>query len=754
MRGRSSLSRQHQRGFGLLEALLVTLLLGGTLIAGFLWLQVRHATNAATDQVAALRHADAAVAGFAATHYRLPCPDTDDDGLEDCGAGGERGSLPWRTLRVADPALRARIAQLDYIIDRTGRDLAVSANAFRPGKLGTAEFRQITGDGLIDDAAAGAGEFHALDNVGSVDFCVMLGTSASAGGPEIAGGGGPFAYAVVDPGVVDADGDGDPFDATNAAGGTTVESPQRGTNADYDDRVLARGHANLSTALNCPGLALSLDSVALAQSVVHEVDSQLKWLTASASVATAANGVRVGIQIKKLADSITLLSTASTELGLASSALAAAIGSCVVIVGCAEIPHAAAWTAAAAVAVAAASVAVSANVTAIAFHAAATATTLSAAILAGTSIDETGGSINLSELRETAQDGYEKAVEQRDEAEENLQDARDEEADSLADLRQARAGLYDGARMLVEERNEKSDYSDYPLDHLDPYLDDVRTAARDLQKAYTAEEEAKEAFENALDASSENDDADPDELDGAMDRAREELREEIANEDDPDRRAELEAALATLEDNVNTSNDEQADKLRASIADIDARIDELDETIAEEDDPDRRDDLEARRDDLVDARQRLEDQLDDIQPDLDAKVQAVEDAVAATEAAESDYADARQDAIDAARMHYWRCDEDDQGNCHWSYETHDGRGVIKMLIDNYADALEDWWVRGQEVAVAERQLAEAREAVTRAEQARDALADVSYSGNDASAIVVWDKTDEALRAADRKGGTQ
>ena len=96
---------RHRRmaGFTLIE-LAVVLLILGLLIAAFLGpLTAQLESRARAETRAAMSQAVEALYGFAVIQRRLPCADTDGDGLEQpgaprCAPGTESGMLPWRTL--------------------------------------------------------------------------------------------------------------------------------------------------------------------------------------------------------------------------------------------------------------------------------------------------------------------------------------------------------------------------------------------------------------------------------------------------------------------------------------------------------------------------------------------------------------------------------------------------------------------------------------------------------------------------------
>jgi prepilin-type N-terminal cleavage/methylation domain-containing protein len=98
--------RAGSRGFSLLELSLVILILG--LMAPLLWrfIAAQTAQKAERASYSLLEAADWALTGYAMAHARLPCPDTNGDGKEDCGDGTETGKLPYKTLGLADARAR------------------------------------------------------------------------------------------------------------------------------------------------------------------------------------------------------------------------------------------------------------------------------------------------------------------------------------------------------------------------------------------------------------------------------------------------------------------------------------------------------------------------------------------------------------------------------------------------------------------------------------------------------------------------
>src|SRR3990167_9187276 len=96
------------RGFGLLQVLLLIAVMAGLASMGYLQWRARTVVDSSRQERQALTQADKAIIAFATVANRLPCPDTNRDGLDDCGAAADqKGWLPSATLRLAgvDPGV-------------------------------------------------------------------------------------------------------------------------------------------------------------------------------------------------------------------------------------------------------------------------------------------------------------------------------------------------------------------------------------------------------------------------------------------------------------------------------------------------------------------------------------------------------------------------------------------------------------------------------------------------------------------------
>lgn len=237
-----------QRGFTLLE-LAVALVVAGLLIAIGAWTApwlneqpVRDKTRQVMDETSQ------AILAFSRTRYRLPCPDTNGDGLEDCGGATANGAVPWETLLLPAPVLDATHQGLVYAAYRSPNatlsldaDLVILKNRIDdfdnpPGTYNMCDFCQALRNAV--PAAAGAG-------------LASTSTRIDSGGGCVAGEVNNHAFVLASTGFEDRDGGG-LADEDNADGlANCFASPLRGRDADYDDIVTAVGFATLIGEL-CP----------------------------------------------------------------------------------------------------------------------------------------------------------------------------------------------------------------------------------------------------------------------------------------------------------------------------------------------------------------------------------------------------------------------------------------------------------------------------------------------------------------------
>lgn len=171
------------------------------------------------------------VQAFATAFGRLPCPDTNSDGDEDCG-GSNLGELPHASMGLPDRALDVHGRPLRYVV---ASSLMASTDLDQPSW-------NVAGRDADDFCAALklrlAAGFLGLD----LAVAAPGGTVCNAGTSSLA------AFALVSGGVANADDDagGDFFDGGNSPASQCVMSPQKPQQPGYDDQSYTVGLAELA----------------------------------------------------------------------------------------------------------------------------------------------------------------------------------------------------------------------------------------------------------------------------------------------------------------------------------------------------------------------------------------------------------------------------------------------------------------------------------------------------------------------------
>ncbi len=285
-------------GFSLLELAIIILILGllTTLTWRFMAAQVRQQAAVVTHSI--LERSDWALTGFAMAHARLPCPDTDADGNENCGGTAEVGTLPYRSLGLAD----ARAGQIRYgvlrqttpvadpeahtsdpilalprTVDLTGN----TADLFYPlvgifdsgitteaalraavAGLGTLQDLTTVGISIASRPVAPVTAFNIpLDEANALDFCYALRVAEDPAPAEADvkdhvhvldadGAARQVAYALALPGALDMNNDNNLFDGAQTTS-LSFDAPQRAQTNVNDDRVRAVALGTLWDRLKC-----------------------------------------------------------------------------------------------------------------------------------------------------------------------------------------------------------------------------------------------------------------------------------------------------------------------------------------------------------------------------------------------------------------------------------------------------------------------------------------------------------------------
>lgn len=342
-------------GLGLWDSLLLVALIAALLLVAFLSQQANIQQRLAEQQAATVRWADERVAGFVLSHLRLPCPDVDGDGLEDCAAGATAGLLPLLTLGLnADAAVRGPI-RIDYNALRPGsRDPAILDSYFEPEKWDGTRYAYGTSNGL--------------------DLCQKL------------------------------------VDMVSANAGATLWSLAIPRRDGVPDLVRSHSAARLAHNIGCQTVISSVNGIALGVDVVAEVLSQQQATKQDAILVIAFNVLHIVLAGINVALAAIGLAASITALGVASGLLAGAVASCVVLVGCAFIPIYTAAVTAASVAIGLFGVAIGLGAAAIVALVVSTALAIEVAIKTGNDPGDQTLDIDLSTMEQAAIDAENQAT--------------------------------------------------------------------------------------------------------------------------------------------------------------------------------------------------------------------------------------------------------------------------------------------------------------------------------------------------------
>jgi type II secretory pathway pseudopilin PulG len=362
--------------------------------------QIRHDRNA-------LVTADQQLRSFMAFNGRLPCPDTNGDGREDCDSTATKGNLPYLTLGLKETGYRAGDVALRYGLYRRVDDTVVSNTLVEPAAFIDAFSPLGSWDpwGLFPSAVttyANDADLGVLKNryepttadslqmntanQNTVDLCVALQNGAGATTDstytyiQSTAGTNNVAYAIAAAGYTDSDNQNGLFDGLNGSSTVGFNSSENSSSFEYDDQVVSRSFADLQNDMQCDVIINSLNLMADAVHSQYDVagtSASIKVATIVGAVMAnvtlvAINGYAVLLAVKAAAAATAALTAASADLAAATAAEtaaiaaeAAAIAACAATgVGCLAVPAATAAVATATAWVAEATAAVAAGVAA------------------------------------------------------------------------------------------------------------------------------------------------------------------------------------------------------------------------------------------------------------------------------------------------------------------------------------------------------------------------------------------------------
>ncbi|BCN94311.1 hypothetical protein THMIRHAM_20960 [Thiomicrorhabdus immobilis] len=230
------------KGFSLIELSIALVVIG---VISMATMQVYNSVNTYRNQTLVnkvLLQAQEAVVFFAQGNFRLPCPDVNGDGFEDCSGGYKTGQLPFYTVGLP---VSSQISDVDIgyqnliygVFRDTVNDAELTVLTERTGdSLGDANYQNL------DDLKKALSNASLLATNANQPF--ITGDNNTSGSEDcltnrVANG----AFWLASSSVEDADGDGNPFDGVNAflkhdgSGSLCFASPTRRQDANYVDRV-------------------------------------------------------------------------------------------------------------------------------------------------------------------------------------------------------------------------------------------------------------------------------------------------------------------------------------------------------------------------------------------------------------------------------------------------------------------------------------------------------------------------------------
>lgn len=294
-------AQQHARralrkrgGFSLIEVAVVLAVAAVIGLAIWKILPALRGTTSQDSPQAQLLEAQQALEGFVVRQSRLPCPDADNDGFEDCTGTASAGGLPYKTLALTSGST------IRYGAFRNPNTVTLTADA----DLVTAKLRYSPPVPPVPAPVASP--------IGGLDFCVAL-KNAIAVSPSgvVSAGAIPVAYALVHPG------ENGRFELVNTTTSFAMGSAAR--DANYDDRVLSAGLSEMFGRVNCPERLGMADGAARASYAAYDIDREAEFHERFRRF-----DVRVQIQNLAVANMNLLIAIADASITLMETAIGAA----------------------------------------------------------------------------------------------------------------------------------------------------------------------------------------------------------------------------------------------------------------------------------------------------------------------------------------------------------------------------------------------------------------------------------------------
>ena len=267
------MTRRGQTGFTFVELSFIIIIMGMIAIVVAQVVPAMRRSSATAETVRNLSNVELSLLSFASIKGRLPCADTDNDGLENTSPScAEVGKLPYRTLGYSSPLVNADGYDFMYgvYVNPGNADLRTKS------ALGSATQRYQPTIGPKTPLPVTLADQNYPNSNHRLDFCqglragmynpvtgeppaadplyLYIQTRNSVTGLLNDSGKKNVAYVLVDPGVGDMDLDRKLFDGINSdadSGHPHFEHPNRQQSMLYDDRVVVGYFDQMWEALGC-----------------------------------------------------------------------------------------------------------------------------------------------------------------------------------------------------------------------------------------------------------------------------------------------------------------------------------------------------------------------------------------------------------------------------------------------------------------------------------------------------------------------
>ena len=242
--------------FSLLEMAIALSVLGLLLVVALPMISNHYAGQLASTQKSIVQTSfskmDNALITFAKQQFRLPCPDSDDDGLENCTVSN--GLLPYRTLGFNTPLVDGHQRKIRYsVYTQPANDLNLAETTL------TDRYERVLPISAVPSV-----------NYNDLDFCQALRLAQTQSFSSTYTHGidnsitAHVAYILASGGAADANhnaADG-LYDGLNENGANRFGSTDNVVNATYDDYVHALSFSEFSGRLGCGAITSAVTSAA------------------------------------------------------------------------------------------------------------------------------------------------------------------------------------------------------------------------------------------------------------------------------------------------------------------------------------------------------------------------------------------------------------------------------------------------------------------------------------------------------------